>query len=314
MTNSKQITFTEEEIGLIKRTACNGNLKPDEFQRFMHQVYRTGLNPLTGQIHAVTRWNSSVNDYVMSVQVAIDGFRLIAEKSGKYAGQLGPYWCGEDGQWKDAWLDPNTQPAAAKVGVKRHDFTDPLWQSARFDAYAQQIKGGAYNSFWRNKGDIMIAKCAEALALRRAFPQDLSGIYIEEEISSKMHEEQAAEQSEPDVVQGQAPTNPATGENLPPSLLAVPPRKDGKGSNWGAWGLNLATAMKNASSAEEIEEWCSHNGPALGNCEQSAKRVYDRLMEVKAEEIARHGPAEEATPEAIPEAYEGEPDASVLEG
>lgn len=118
----------------------------------------------------------------MSFQVSIDGFRVIADRTGKYAGQLGPFWCDEDGEWRDVWLK-RTPPVAAKIGVLRHDFKEAVWGVAKFDSYCQRNKDGSLGSMWAKMPDLMIAKTAEAQALRKAFPQDLSGLYTPDEMA-----------------------------------------------------------------------------------------------------------------------------------
>lgn len=115
------------------------------------------------------------------LQSSIDFFRSMAETTGEYVGQLGPFWCGEDGIWKDVWLS-SSAPVAAKVGILRKSFIEPLWSVARFAAYAQVDNEGKTQGLWGKMGDLMSAKCAEALGFRKSFPAKFHGIYIDEEM------------------------------------------------------------------------------------------------------------------------------------
>lgn len=173
MTTSLAITgdqtfWTDTQLSALKTLGLSNASKGD-LSFFFHQAQRTGLDPFARQIYMIERGGR------FGIQTSIDGFRIIAQRSGKYAGQDGPYWCGEDGQWVDVWLKP-TPPLAAKVGVFHQDFHEPLYAVAKWESYAQS------SPIWKKMPELMLAKCAESLALRKAFPNDLSGIYTDEEM------------------------------------------------------------------------------------------------------------------------------------
>lgn len=166
--STDQEMWDDKQLAALKQLGLANAPKAD-LAVFLHYAQRTGLDPFARQLYMIERGGR------YTIQASIDGLRIVAQRSGEYAGQVGPYWCGDDGEWIDVWLETKP-PVAAKVGVMRKGFNEPLWAVAKFDSY------NANTPIWRKMPDTMIAKCAEALALRKAFPNDLSGIYTTEEM------------------------------------------------------------------------------------------------------------------------------------
>lgn len=160
------------QIGVDR--AGNGDLAV-----FMHVCQRTGLDPFARQIYMIERDGKQV------IQTGIDGMRLVARRAVDRTGETlsisAPQWCGQDGLWRDVWLEEEP-PAAARVTVTRGGGTFSavaLWRE-----YVQRKRDGGITRMWATRGAGQLAKCAEALALRKACPQDLSGVYAEEELQA----------------------------------------------------------------------------------------------------------------------------------
>lgn len=187
------------------------NASGAELKVFLAYCQRSGLDPFTRQIYLVPRGGKQ------TVQVAIDGFRLIARRAADRAGVTISYddtvWCGEDGVWTDVWTKPG-KPTAAKVVVFRG--------GDRFSAVARTASyEDTRSQTWQNQPDNMIAKCAEALALRKAFPQDLSGLYTSDEMAQADRETTTrVEQIRPAAAKAQTIREKAAAPAAPPQPLS----------------------------------------------------------------------------------------------
>lgn len=156
-------------------------LTDEEFDLFIAVCERRQMDPSKRHIYATKRWNTEQGKKVLSVEATIDGLRLTADRTGRYRGQTKTKWAGRDLRWVDAWME-TAPPAAAMVGVWREGDLEPITAVAHFDEFAQRFNDGNLMAVWGEKPRLMLAKCAEALALRKAFPEELGGLYTAEEL------------------------------------------------------------------------------------------------------------------------------------
>lgn len=219
--------WTEKQLAGLAQLGVAGASNGD-LAVFMHVAQRTGLDPFAKQIYMIGRetnvkgedgqWHKVIKQ---TIQTGIDGFRLIARRAVDASGETlsidGGAWCGPDGVWQDVWLGTGA-PAAARVIVRRggHEFVGV----AILSEYAQMKRDGTTVGQWANRPAGMLAKCAEALALRKAFPLDLSGIYSDDEMEQADVVRESATRQSPlaaafqpvETVEGEIVADETTGE------------------------------------------------------------------------------------------------------
>lgn len=182
-----QRTFDNWQVAALAHMGVQGASDAD-LAIFFHECRRTGLDPFARQIHMIGRntKDPKTDRWVtkFTIQTGIDGYRLIADRADKADGGSREYedtqWCGPDGRWVDVWT-ADESPVAARVVVLRNGRRFPA--VARYKAYVQTKRDGSPNSIWSSRDAEQLEKCAEALALRKAYPRDLSGIYTDAEMA-----------------------------------------------------------------------------------------------------------------------------------
>ncbi|MEU7640960.1 recombinase RecT [Streptomyces sp. NPDC039016] len=191
-----QEEFDHKQLSTLALISPGLELAPrGHLAMFFHFCVRTGLDPFARQIYMIRRknWKHAENpdepEYTWTIQTGIDGFRTVAHRAAKAAGEVISYedtvYYDSEGNAQDVWISA-AHPTAVKVTVLRGGARFPF--IARWDDFAPMRydrKSGTYVlvKMWQKMGPHMIRKCAEAGSLRMAAPQDLSGMYVDEEMA-----------------------------------------------------------------------------------------------------------------------------------
>jgi len=204
--------WTIGQARVLCRTLAPG-LSPDEFKLFGMRCQATGLDPFLGQIHAVKRKGKDGDK--VTFQTGIDGFRLTAHRSRACAGIDDPtftYAAGDDKQ---------EHPLSASCTVYRM----VEGQRCGFTAtarYSEYYPGGKQGFMWDRMPHVMIGKCSEGLAIRKGFPNDTAGLYLDEE----MHQADAPSGADALNAQLTEPKAPASDEPVDADFTDVKPPDD----------------------------------------------------------------------------------------
>lgn len=167
--SERKVSLSVEDIALLKATVCKDHTD-DEVKLFARYCEAKGLDPFGREIYSIKRQGKP------TFQMGIDGLRAKAEESGEYDGQE-TEWCGEDGVWKDIWIS-GLPPYAARVKINRKGCEKPFVGIALWTEY----KPATDDWMWKKMPSSQLAKCAEAIGFRKAFPRKLGGIYSAEEM------------------------------------------------------------------------------------------------------------------------------------
>ncbi len=296
--------FSPEQEKLIRDTFLSG-ASAAEGEVLLEVARARKLSPILGQIHFVKRnqWDAASHSNIpkWSCQVAIDGFRIRAERTGLYDGSDEATWVvGED-----------NYPRECRVVVHRRDRTRPIVATTRFSEYAQFTRDNKLTKMWAEKPFMMLEKCAEAAALRKAFPEEFGGLY-----------EPAELMKEQEVLQGDAA--PVLGATIPKERASAPgpstPVAKGDTSEKAAAEVidasSLDAELTATTTAKELTAWTQKVSKAYvskkivaAEREALLARWKIRKAELKAA-LATSAPSNPSAPASSPDAEKSEvPDA-----
>lgn len=166
---ASRVNMDVEQLEFISKKYCNG-APPIEVEHFIRFAQAQGLDISAKQAYLIGRNDKNVSPQdggkSWTIQIAIDGYRAIAEATGEYDGQDPPVF----------EHDKNGKLISATVTVYRKGMNRGVAATAFFDEY------NGNNSMWARMPRGQLAKCAEALALRKAFPKRLGGTYTGDEM------------------------------------------------------------------------------------------------------------------------------------
>jgi hypothetical protein len=214
---------TDLTVKVLREQLGAHDAKEEELRHFARVCGALELSPFAGQIVLIGRRDRQAGRVVYRPQITVDGRRARAERTGLLVGIEGPEWCGprrydsvHDNQklpleWEEVWTDDENWPYCARVYVHRDGWQKPANGTAKWSEFAQYVPDGRggqkLSPFWHRMPSHMLGKVAESLALRRAFPNDISYRLATgapgDDTTSLLAEAEASAQPRPQEVAGE---------------------------------------------------------------------------------------------------------------
>lgn len=266
--------FTGDRLKLIRDKFANG-APQHEFELFIEVCRTLNLDPLQRQVYLIPR-NAKQRDgswgKTWTIQTSIDGYRAIADRTGAYAGSDDAIFTeGKDGK-----------PATATVTVWKfvQGTRCPFTATARWAEYVQE-----QSPMWGKMPHTLLAKCAESLALRKAFPAQLSGVYTDSEMEQAgpvvrdgrvvdVTTDEIIDTTAREIAPGRTASPPPTQDAAPPANTAPDGTQRSSDSNARTPGgasvrslnYSLVLADEAGVAADDIHRWCGdHFGKVSRN-------------------------------------------------
>lgn len=207
--------WTNKQVAILKEHIARG-ATDDELRYFAEVCKRLNLDPFKREIYFIKRWDGRLKREVPQFQTGIDGFRKVTAANPKFAGLVGPQWCGSDEVWRDIWVK-DEPPAAARVGIRLAGSVEPTWGIAMYREFCQRTKDGGPSGLWGSMPANQLAKCAEAQAHRKVTPGTDELLFLQEPPQSFGVAVEAPPETAPAAQIGEAaaPDAPAQDESTP---------------------------------------------------------------------------------------------------
>ncbi|MEH0456982.1 MULTISPECIES: phage recombination protein Bet [Streptomyces] len=291
-----QTDWTPAQQAVLQQSGIDNQVTGAELSAFLHLCQRTRLDPFSRQIYLIGRWDNRQQRKVYTPQTSIDGYRVIAHRvvaeQNANLGYEDTLWCDQDGRWRDVWLS-DAPPSGVKVTVIRNGQRFPA--VALFREYVQTGKGDKPIGLWGKMPAGQLAKCAEALALRKAFPHDLAGVYTAEEMAQA--DNPAVDERHLRTVQ--------PGESDPWATAAPAPQTAAQGRDY----LHEANGATDADTVRRIYREAANDGAVpeylaqiaeVGKQKAAAEKQDDGVVDAEVVETG-------ASPHSMSDAVAAEP-------